>query len=694
MGGGGWWRVPTVAGVEDSCRGIAKARARALNIEFVAEGAAPGIDSCLLVWYVGVVGRSFAKAHRRRDAVWNWPREGRTRVRRSMFGNDNVWSVKRGLPAGASPPSPSKGCFSRSLPSFPKAEFRSTADWPKTSETEPAHSVVVKNLPSQTAESDIHALFSQLGDIHTIVSSERKRLGLIIVHFFDVRSAEDVRRRFNGRTLQKCVIKVSFLQLEPGLSASFLPRYPYPLGGVVLLKNLPPFLTKERLRTFCELYGSVSHVDPDTSMVIYYDVREAYDAIQKLNNGDVNLSGEIVSARAAYDSSGKLAKGETSAPKEGTQRRSQPSFSQSMSSFPIVDGHDERNLAGKPSEADYTKTAAHPQSMNRLAVSPPTAPTHSTMLPHSPATVPTAAQPSSSSVESIAEAIVATMGHQQKLLLDLQAALIHEMTNGSPNVVDTQTRMNAAHEMLNDVIKQNMGFQNTFIKKGRGTADTSLSALAKPFSPPGNSSMTSMLRNGSTVPLQPQHSPPAADDVSVSLGARGARTQDRRGHENGTTGAGGKSRRKRDPRSGNDFIIDIDAILSKRDRRTTVMMQNIPNNYSQRMLLDEINTNFDGTYDFFYLPMDYKNKCNIGYAFINFLHSETIAQFFTEFNNRHWSVFKSNKICAIKYGRIQGKPGLISHFKKTNVVRDAPEDYRPLLFYSSGSHAGETEPFL
>ena len=42
----------------------------------------------------------------------------------------------------------------------------------------------------------------------------------------------------------------------------------------------------------------------------------------------------------------------------------------------------------------------------------------------------------------------------------------------------------------------------------------------------------------------------------------------------------------------------------------------------------------------------------MGYAFINFINTKFIKQFFLEFNGKKWEKFNSDKICALKYARI------------------------------------------
>ena len=74
------------------------------------------------------------------------------------------------------------------------------------------------------------------------------------------------------------------------------------------------------------------------------------------------------------------------------------------------------------------------------------------------------------------------------------------------------------------------------------------------------------------------------------------------------------------------------------------MIKNIPNKYTQKMLLAAIDESFRGTYDFFYLPIDFKNKCNVGYAFINMIRPVYIINFVDRFNYRKWEKFNSEKV--------------------------------------------------
>lgn len=93
--------------------------------------------------------------------------------------------------------------------------------------------------------------------------------------------------------------------------------------------------------------------------------------------------------------------------------------------------------------------------------------------------------------------------------------------------------------------------------------------------------------------------------------------------------------------------------LAGEDKRTTLMIKNIPNKYTQKMLLTTIDEKFRGTYDFFYLPIDFKNKCNVGYAFINMVRPAYIIPLIQKFDRKKWEKFNSEKVCNISYARIQ-----------------------------------------
>ncbi len=100
----------------------------------------------------------------------------------------------------------------------------------------------------------------------------------------------------------------------------------------------------------------------------------------------------------------------------------------------------------------------------------------------------------------------------------------------------------------------------------------------------------------------------------------------------------------------------------------------------------------EGTYDFFYLPIDFKNRCNVGYCFINFLDPKHIPPFVHAFHGQRWKSFNSEKVCAVTFARIQGKQAMISRFQNSSLL-EKDDEYQPLLFYSSGPDRGKPEPF-
>nr|GMD26225.1 protein terminal ear1 homolog [Ipomoea batatas] len=114
----------------------------------------------------------------------------------------------------------------------------------------------------------------------------------------------------------------------------------------------------------------------------------------------------------------------------------------------------------------------------------------------------------------------------------------------------------------------------------------------------------------------------------------------------------GEGGNEKDPR----FLINEEEIIKEsdcRDSRTTVMIKNIPNKY--------------------------RNKCNVGYGFVNMTSPEAAWRLYKAFHLQTWEAFNSRKICEVTYARIQGIEALKEHFKNSRFPCQA-EEYMPVVF--------------
>lgn len=86
-----------------------------------------------------------------------------------------------------------------------------------------------------------------------------------------------------------------------------------------------------------------------------------------------------------------------------------------------------------------------------------------------------------------------------------------------------------------------------------------------------------------------------------------------------------------------------------------------------------------GTYDFLYLPIDFKNNCNLGYAFVNMRSTADVLLLHENMQLCKWELsVRSSKICKLKWGRVQGKKALLGHFLGTMHLNDTPCGFKPV----------------
>jgi len=113
---------------------------------------------------------------------------------------------------------------------------------------------------------------------------------------------------------------------------------------------------------------------------------------------------------------------------------------------------------------------------------------------------------------------------------------------------------------------------------------------------------------------------------------------------------------------------------------TTAMIRNIPNRYTaEEMLAELLSTGFKGTFDFFYLPMDFVTKKNKGYGFVNFRSSETAVRFIGIFHGLRLPRYATEKALEVVPAVQQGyEANIAQHVRREARVLNPW--FRPMIF--------------
>ena len=109
-------------------------------------------------------------------------------------------------------------------------------------------------------------------------------------------------------------------------------------------------------------------------------------------------------------------------------------------------------------------------------------------------------------------------------------------------------------------------------------------------------------------------------------------------------------------------VIKLEDVALGKETRTTIMIRNIPIKYTDQILEKELEQ-FEGKYDCLYMPFDYENGGNKGYAFLNLKSPYHVLLFYEVFNNKCWMFFDSKKICELNYANFQGIDEIKKHAK-------------------------------
>ncbi|KAM7260435.1 hypothetical protein ACFE04_016176 [Oxalis oulophora] len=608
----------------------------------------------------------------------------------------------------------------------------------------PSRTLFVRNINSNVEDAELKTLFEQFGDIRTLYTACKHR-GFVMISYYDIRSARFAMRTLQNKPLRRRKLDIHFSIPKDNPSDKDINQ------GTLVVFNLDPSVSNEDLRQIFGAYGEVKEIRETPhkrhhKFIEYYDVRAAEAALKSLNRSDI--AGKRIKLEPSRPGGARrnlmlqlnqeLDQDETrgfrhqvgspithSPPGNWLQFNSpiEQSPLQSINQSPVF-----RNVSPTCNHLPGLASILHHQASNSVKVSPIgkdqghngyLSPGSAFQLPHSypepklsyPGTkssfIPSSSNGSgvetlsgpqflwgspnpypdknnnnSSSWSKPSMGFPFTSQHGSFLGSSSQQHHHHHI-GSAPSRVPIQRHFGFFPESKDSSFMNHNSFRSMGL--GQNDANFMLNVGARARLNPGSTIPRNVLENGPSslrMMSSPRHSP-------VFLGS---------GPYPGLSSSSMEGLMRQIENNGNQveskmqFQLDLGKIISGEDPRTTLMIKNIPNKYTSKMLLASIDETFRGTYDFLYLPIDFKNKCNVGYAFINMLSPSHIIQFYEAFNGRKWEKFNSEKVASIAYARIQGKTALVAHFQNSSLMNE-DKRCRPIVFHKEGSEFIDQENY-
>ncbi|EPS63954.1 hypothetical protein M569_10829, partial [Genlisea aurea] len=498
----------------------------------------------------------------------------------------------------------------------------------------PSRTLFVRNINSNVEDSELRSLFEQYGDIRSLYTACKHR-GFVMISYYDIRAARAAMLSLQNKPLRRRKLDIHFSIPKDNPSEKDINQ------GTLVVFNLDPSVSDDDLLQIFGIYGEVKEMrdlphKKHHKFIEFFDVRGAEAALKSLNRIKLELSRHGNLRRSLMQQIGR-----------DQQDQEEARVFRHQVSYPIIANSPPGNLLqSQPLRYSLFFSSCSWRSADDSSVGTNNLAGLASILSTN-ASSPVKISPIGKHFSVPNMKLSSSPGPVSSSFCDSKSSCFGTLTGpeflwGSPAVQS----------------EQGWGFATRPLERHFGFL---------PESPETSSSYIGFRGNypeSSWPGLQMPRTGPAHQ-------LEWDRSRSRRVFDTGIQIDEDKKR----------YQLEFEKIVNGEDSRTTLMIKNIPNKYTWKMLVTAIDETHKGTYDFLYLPIDFKNKCNVGYAFINMISPSHIVSLYEAFHGKKWEKFNSEKVASLAYARIQGRAALVSHFQNSSLM-NLDRRCRPVIFQS------------